>query len=650
MSLPSVGVRAGATASAAALCLLVVNAQQPPPTFRAGVEAVVLDVSVLDKDRRPVRGLTVVDFTILEDGRPQAVRTFKAIDFEDVVDVTAASWTREVAPDIRKNDDLGDRRVVVIVMDSSTPMKASEVQLARRLGRRVVEGLSPNDLVAVVYTFGKSYGQNLTLDRPKLLAAVDRFNGGSDLAAPPGMVKPFNQYDPTASSLYFSTLSTLRGVAEGMAALPERRKALVFVSVGVPLDVSKLTELVIGEGIDTRGTAAELVNEMTETFAAAQRANVSIYGVDPGGLRGEAAPLNQDFLKTVSASTGGFTITDTNSLTSGIEQIYRENSSYYLLGYQSSNERSNGRFRKVEVKVNRPGISVRARNGYFEATRKAAAQTAKSAGTASSAVAALEGIAPKSDIPLRVHAVPFAKGNGAKSEVAIVLQGREPIATGSTATADDLKVLVHAYNLRAELKASESLTVRLGIRQGAARDLSYGVLSRLTLDPGRYQVRLATVSSMLGKSGSVYFDLDVPDYTKPAISLSGVMFEVVPSPIAAPKGKLVSLIPIVPTAERDFVTGDTVTAFSRIYQGRKDALLTVTVTTRIVDRTGTQEFSKTETVSADRFSERRSADLLVSVPVGTLTPGPHLLSVTVSNGTVSARQEVRFTAHPNSGG
>ncbi len=73
-------------------------AQQPPPTFRTGVEAVVLDVSVLDKDRRPVRGLTAADFTILEDGKPHDIRTFKAIDMEDVVETLPAPWLREVAP------------------------------------------------------------------------------------------------------------------------------------------------------------------------------------------------------------------------------------------------------------------------------------------------------------------------------------------------------------------------------------------------------------------------------------------------------------------------------------------------------------------------------------------------------------------------
>ena len=112
------------------------KAQQPPPAFRSGVDAVVLDVSVLDKERRPVRGLTSSDFTILEDGKPQNVRMFRAVDLEDVVDLSVAPWTRQVAPDTRTNDDFRERRVVVIVMDDATPMPMQEVPRAKAVTRQ----------------------------------------------------------------------------------------------------------------------------------------------------------------------------------------------------------------------------------------------------------------------------------------------------------------------------------------------------------------------------------------------------------------------------------------------------------------------------------------------------------------------------------
>src|SRR5512135_2642439 len=71
--------------------------QAPVQTFRTGVEAVTLDVSVLDADRRPIRGLVAADFTVLEDGQPQTIAAFDAVDEPDVYeDAPAAPWVRDV--------------------------------------------------------------------------------------------------------------------------------------------------------------------------------------------------------------------------------------------------------------------------------------------------------------------------------------------------------------------------------------------------------------------------------------------------------------------------------------------------------------------------------------------------------------------------
>ncbi len=647
----------------------------------------MLDVSVLDKERRPVWGLTASDFTILEDGKPQDVRMFKAVDLDDVVDLSVAPWTRQVAPDIRTNDDFGERRVVVIVMDDATPMPMQEVPRAKAITRQVIDALGPKDLACVVFALNKRLGQEFTEDKARLLESVDRFNGAIDGAGTDEHGKwwlrmPFDTFNLDSTSLYLGTLRLIRSVAEDLATLPDRRKALVFVSVGIPMGAAA-PDVSTGPSGNVGGAEAvrDVWRSVQASLEAARRANVTIYGLDPGGLRGPGVYVagglrgrggydlsglqptggvstadstglhpglaNQEFLKTVSENTGGFAITDTNAPAPQIQQLLRENASYYLLGYAPSDTRAQGRYRRIDVKVNRPGVTVRSRNGYFEPASGEPKRTSTPAPSAE--VAALQGIVPKGDIALRVHAVPFATGGGAESDVAVILQGREPIPVGSTATAENLTVLVHAYNPQAELKASERLTARLAIRQGAVNDLRFGLLSRLSLKPGRYHLRLAASSSMSGKSGSVYAEIDVPDFSKPKLSLSGVMFEVAPSPLTAPKGKLASLIPIVPTAERDFVAGDTVTAFARIYQGAKAELVPVAATTRIVDGTGDEVFSKMETVAADRFAAGRSADLLVSVPIATLAPGPHLLTVTVSHGAASARQQVRFNLHGSGG-
>ena len=512
------------------LALAFLVAQQPPPTFRAGVEAVVLDVSVLDKDRRPVRGLTAADFTILEDGKPQDIRTFKAIDLDDVVESLPAPWVREVAPDIRRNDEFRGHRVVVMVLDDASMEDASDVLLARRLGRTIVDQLPPDDIAAVVYTLKKDEGQVFTKDRAKLRAAVGRFN-----SAPRGMGGKY--------TLQRATVDTLQRIAEWMGELPEGRKALFFVSSGLPLDAERASEPKLPQDGDVGDLNRSLYLVLSAAIDAARRANVSVYSADPGGLRVDATTKEHDFLKTLSNNTAGFAVVDTNDPAPGIAQVYRENGSYYLLGYQPTNNRTQGRYRKVEVRVNRPGATVRTRSGYVEPSADKPARKPASRSEPPQVATALVGLIPVSDIALQVTAAPFARPGSKQADVAVAVDAAEAFPAGSTTTVDEVDVLVHAYDMQARLRASDRAKVKVTFRPGMGASVRYGVLSRLTLAPGRYQLRLALRSSVLGKSGSIYYDLEVPDFWKPALSLSGVMLDVTPPVMSAPRGKLSAILP-----------------------------------------------------------------------------------------------------------
>jgi VWFA-related protein len=280
--------------------------------------------------------LTAADFTITEDGKPQPITTFTAIDMPDVV-APSAPWIRDVAPDVRRNDDLADRRVVVMVLDDATPMLAEEVQLARRLARAAVEHLGPDDLVAVVHAFDSRAGQGFTNDRARLIASVDRFNGSipmptmsRELDAPmvPGSYLTMSS---GAMTLYLRMADTLREWADYMAELPHRRKALMFVSIGMPLDYSVVQADIATPSVGG-GSFGDVVSHLRDAIRAAQRSNVAIYGLDPGGLRGfkpddpGGGKLNRDFLEGLSNSTGGFAVTSTNDPDPGLTQIVRENS------------------------------------------------------------------------------------------------------------------------------------------------------------------------------------------------------------------------------------------------------------------------------------------------------------------------------------
>ena len=99
----------------------------PPPAFRTAVDLMQLDVSVLDRNRRPVRGLTAADFTILEDGKPRNVQTLLEINIPPVSRANAV-WESSQPRDVATNATVRDaKRIVVIVIDD-----ASLVRLAAR--------------------------------------------------------------------------------------------------------------------------------------------------------------------------------------------------------------------------------------------------------------------------------------------------------------------------------------------------------------------------------------------------------------------------------------------------------------------------------------------------------------------------------------
>ena len=136
-------------------CSLLVAFQT---VFKSGVHLVHLDVSVLDRDRKPVRGLTAADFTVLEDGKPQKIAAFAAVDVPAPPPVTAP-WMRSVAPDVRTNEHVNNpegRLIVVLLDDAMIPFDPFAIKSAKAAARKVIDQIGPADRVAVVFSAGSA--------------------------------------------------------------------------------------------------------------------------------------------------------------------------------------------------------------------------------------------------------------------------------------------------------------------------------------------------------------------------------------------------------------------------------------------------------------------------------------------------------------
>jgi VWFA-related protein len=252
-----------------------------PPTFRARTDVVQLDVSVLDHQGQPVRGLGAGDFTVLKDGRPQPIVAFDTVDVPTWTSGTAP-WMRETGPDVASNR-LDARRAVVIVMDDVNPTPASDpgVPPATSIANAAIDGLGPTDLGAVVHVLNRGRGQEFTLDRTRLRAAVGRFQPSigrlpdSPFSASRGS-RGVQMGGPSgACYLKDCVAESLYTVGQVLSAWPGARKTVVLISAGRQ-----------HPGIEE--TLAE-ADERRRMFTALQNANVTVYQFDPHGLQ-TAAP------------------------------------------------------------------------------------------------------------------------------------------------------------------------------------------------------------------------------------------------------------------------------------------------------------------------------------------------------------------------
>lgn len=622
--------------------------QQQAPVFRSTVELVHLDVSVLDQARRPVRGLAPADFTVLEDGKPQNIAVFSAVDIPDV-EPPKTPWVRDIAPDVRTNQDLRERRLFLILMDDAAiqgdPYALNNV---KSIARGVIDRLHPSDLAAVVFMRDNKNSQDFTSDRARLLQAIDKFAVGfRDMGS--------------MNDLYFRmSVDVVRRAVEVLKSLPDRRKAMVYIGQGVPVDLATAAAPVIVQGlpqeggpstVSTRGEMNNLAYLMSLAFRDAARANVNVYTFDACGLRVEkmaigAIPptclpgLEVDYVQNVAAATGGRAVVNTSDFEPGLSQLFIENGSYYLLGYQSTNPANDGKTRRIDVRVNRPGVTIRTRNGYQadkpnDAKRKAELAS-EPVGTA------LAGVLPKGDLPMQLTAAPFGVPGKKDAVVAVMLGVQQPVRESATRAVEKVDLEVRAFDTNGRQHGATRLRADVTVRGGATGLAEYEVLARLTLRPGRYQLRTAASVGSITTSGSLYYDVDVPDFTDAPLSLSGLVMTANPARQIAPSDALRNVIPVVPTSQRVFPAGTQASAFVRVYQGGRKPMTDVPFWIEIRNEDDHIVLERRDDIRNDAFGAgTRAADVNVALPLSRLTRGSYLLTVGVGE-KAEVRRNVRF--------
>jgi VWFA-related protein len=593
-------------------------------SFRVDTNAVVLSVSVLDRQRQPIIGLQENDFEVLEDGKPVRIVAFTPIEFQDASQQD--TWTRQFTSDVESND-IEPRRFIVIVIDDATiDFDPGAVRLARDIANRTIDRLGPEDRAAIVYTYlGRN--QSFTADRSRLRAAVDSF------------VPHPNPIGCALRSGGGCDVSTLANVATSLRDAPSSRKILIYIGGG--RNLAAMTDKALSS-VDDVFSRFPAVGAM---LTALQQANVTVYAFDPHGLRtrqpgadvrGSAAarpvmsPPPNELLRSFADSTGGRAFTDMNVPTKGVDDVFEENRSYYLIGFVSQFA-NDGRFRKLRVRV-KGDAAVRARTGYI-ASHVAADGTGRASGASPLRAAIGKGL-PSRGLQLRATAGVFPIAKRREGDILLVV-GVLPESRGHDSDSSlvgarrvvDLTAI--AFDRSGRERAMVTQKIELGRRPSRTPALPYETALKVRLPPGDYEVRIGAESG--GRVGTVFLDVDIPVFSPDLLSATGILLGN-PLPLTA-SNPASDLLPIRPTTVRDFQQTDQIAAFLRLHQSRRGQ--PTTAVARILNEHDRIVFEE----KAEFPSE---VDWLVDLPLRRLTVGEYLLSMQVSRGVDHLRRTVRF--------
>ena len=670
------------------LACAAVTAAAAQVTFRAEVNYVEVDAVVTDAGGRIVTDLTQADFEVLEDGRAQKVSAFSLVDLPIERGVQPLFAGAPIEPDVQANT-VGDGRIYLIVLDDLHTNFTNTPRVKRFLRDFIERNFGANDLAAIVHTSGRATaGQEFTNNRRLLLEAVDRFTGRRARAEAleiadslntslrdPSDDRQLRLLDPLEMERAYQArtmLTAVRDLASFLEGVRGRRKSMLLISEGISYNVYDVIN---------NSSAGIILQQANEAVAAATRANMAIYAIDPRGLGGfeegieasgtpsdvlpgdfnmtrtllDSQRLAQQSLQVLADETGGFAAVNRNDLAGAFERVVRENSTYYVLGYNTTNDRRDGRFRRIEVRVKRPGLQVRSRRGYV-APRGRAPNTRPAGGDPLDAAVgtALNSPVPTTGIPLTVSAAAF-KGTAPNASVALSVEMRADgftFAEKNGMLFDRVVVAFSTLDGKGVVRPGQKHVLTMEMTPAtaaAARERGMRLLSEVQLPPGRYQLRVGAAEEGANRSGSGFFDLDVPDFQAAPFAMSGVAVTSAAAsaaPSVRAQDPLRDVLPGPMAALREFGRNDTVALFAEFYENARNApahSLDLSATVRADDGRTVFE-NREQRSSADLQGQSGGYGYSVRIPLSEFAPGIYVIRVEgrsrASGGDVAAGRDV----------
>ena len=622
-----------------------VPGQDVIPTFRSGINFVRVDAIVTDKKGEPVDDLTIEDFQVQEDGKPQTLEQFKLIRVD-----RSSRPPDEPIREIRDRDDVereatrDDVRIFVFFFDDYHTRDLNAMSIRRYLQEFAATQLRPADMVAFMYPLSPLDTVTFTRNPQRIASTIERFVGRKYKYEPVNVFEQRYANAPTEQVEMIRNqvvVGALRGLSTFLGGIGDGRKAIIYVGEGLSTSLppsmrnqnSQFADpLTARQDSPIEETASffnytDVLQRLRDITDAANRTNTSFYTVDPRGLAvsefqiDEIASFDQDrrilqqtqdILRTLAEQTDGRAIVGRNDIAKGLAQAVKDSSAYYLLGYNSTQAPSDGRFHTIKVtlseRARKRGLQLRARRGYLAPTaddvrRVTTAPTSLVPKPVTDAVASLS--ARPAPHQVTRSSLDATRGRDGKTAVTFLWEAlpvvpgarREPPARVSLIAATASGSLVYRGKVPA--------TVQPASPGGSAMAPAGSVVFEAA--PGPLQLRISVES----ESGAV-LDSEVREWVVPAVASGFSTPRVFRARTVRDVQTLVKDWASLPTLSREFSRAERVLVRVESYQGAPTAVLMNRAGERMAD-------VPVQALAAPAF--------YLELALGALAPGEYLIEL-----------------------
>jgi VWFA-related protein len=654
---------------------------QQRATFSTTTNVVIVNVTVLDRNGKPIDNLTKDDFEVYEDGKLQKLQ---AVDFQRLNSTTLPppsqasaqpaapkGYNPEAEKAVLKSSMLSkyqDRRLIVMLFDFSSMQPAEQTRAKEAAIHFLSTQMTSSDTVSIMI-FGTTLQtvQDFTSDRDLLIATVNKFRIGeasenatfADEGTDSQDVSGQFVADETEFNIFNADLklAALEDAARTLGQYPEK-KALIYISSGIQKN-----------GVDNQ-------SQLRATVNTAIRSNVAFYPIDARGLSalvpgGDATTTGSGFgselysgsaqrtlkenfnnqqetLATLALDTGGKALLDSNDLTDGMRQVQKDFSSYYVLSYVSSNTALDGRYRRIQVKLAPRLATLRAkldyRQGYYGPTTFAHMRDADKEAQLSQALLSDN---PVTDLPIAVEVDYFRLAKDKYfAPISVKIPGSAlAFHSKGAKQATELDFIAEVFDVRGRSAATVRDTIPLKVDVGTAgqvvrKSIQYD--TGVTLTPGNYKLRFVARENGEGKVGTFETPFTIPDLgAGKALRVSSVILSNQRQPVAEQVAgvknskKLLAENPLIdngqkllPNVTKVFRAGQTMLVYVEVYDPTIPDSLPENFRRADVEATlafyrNQKKVFESPPVRANRLTENREATVPVwlQVPVSTLQPG-----------------------------